>query len=326
MPASHTFVSALADDPAHPEDVRPSNWNADHPITLTDGEHGTRGAALHTDAHAAVHAIDGANHTGVLTDGQIPASIARDTELPTAGTTPSQIDIGDAQTGGADATFSKNDHQHAFPAPAGGYPVDVAATEADGTATTSARADHRHAHGSGYSPDAHHAQAHNNDHATGGADAFAISDLLDAIARVTVRKNTGGADVGSRRRLNLIEGANITLTVADDAGSEEVDVTIAAAGASVAMSSVDIPFTDGDTLRRVTVTDAAVTAASKIIGAVRRPDSADDSADAGYLYVPNVVRVAAGAFDLLVACLDWGFGDPTENPPNETVKFVYAIG
>jgi len=67
--------------------------------------------------------------------------------------------------------------------------------------------------------------AHKDTHKTGGSDALLVTDLLDAISRVTVRKNTG-ADVGSRRRLNLIEGANITLTVTDDAGSEEVDVTI----------------------------------------------------------------------------------------------------
>ena len=47
--------------------------------------------------------------------------------------------------------------------------------------------------------------------------------------QVTVRKNTG-ANVGTRPRLNLLEGANITLTVLDDAGDNEVDVTIAAAG------------------------------------------------------------------------------------------------
>lgn len=75
--------------------------------------------------------------------------------------------------------------------------------------------------------------SHNDTHATGGADAFSVGDLLDAIARVTVRKNTG-ADAGSRRRLNLIEGTNVTLTVADDAAGEEVDVTIAAAGGSAA--------------------------------------------------------------------------------------------
>jgi len=52
---------------------------------------------------------------------------------------------------------------------------------------------------------------------------------IDSVARTTVRKNTG-ANVGSRRRLNFIEGSNVTLTVADDAGGEEVDVTIAASG------------------------------------------------------------------------------------------------
>ena len=56
---------------------------------------------------------------------------------------------------------------------------------------------------------------------------------LNNNARVAVRKN-GGADVGERRRLNLIEGSNITLTVTDDAGNEEVDVTIAASSSGSA--------------------------------------------------------------------------------------------
>lgn len=46
---------------------------------------------------------------------------------------------------------------------------------------------------------------------------------------VTVREN-GGADVGTRPRLNLIEGSGVTLTVADDATDDEVDVTVAATG------------------------------------------------------------------------------------------------
>jgi hypothetical protein len=46
---------------------------------------------------------------------------------------------------------------------------------------------------------------------------------------VTVRKNSG-TDVGTRKRLNLIEGTNITLTVADDATDNEVDVTITGTG------------------------------------------------------------------------------------------------
>lgn len=47
-------------------------------------------------------------------------------------------------------------------------------------------------------------------------------------ARVAVSKNSG-ATVGTRRKLNLIEGTNVTLTIADDAGNEEVDVTVNAA-------------------------------------------------------------------------------------------------
>ncbi|HBY60990.1 MAG TPA: hypothetical protein DEH78_14300 [Solibacterales bacterium] len=53
------------------------------------------------------------------------------------------------------------------------------------------------------------------------------SQDIDNNARVAVRKNTGGADVGERRRLNFIEGSNITLTISDDGASEEVDIQIA---------------------------------------------------------------------------------------------------
>lgn len=43
---------------------------------------------------------------------------------------------------------------------------------------------------------------------------------------ITVRKNSG-ADVGTRPRLNFIEGANVNLTIADDGGNAEIDITIA---------------------------------------------------------------------------------------------------
>ncbi len=44
---------------------------------------------------------------------------------------------------------------------------------------------------------------------------------------VQVRKNSAGSTF-TRRRINLIEGSNVTLTVADDAGGDEVDVTVTA--------------------------------------------------------------------------------------------------
>lgn len=57
----------------------------------------------------------------------------------------------------------------------------------------------------------------------------ALTGNMAATARTAVRKNSTGS-VYERRRLNLIEGSGVTLTVADDSGNEEVDITIAAAG------------------------------------------------------------------------------------------------
>jgi len=98
--------------------------------------------------------------------------------------------------------------------------------------------------------------AHQVSHQTGGSDA--LSGLVDANARVTVRKNTG-ADVGTRRRLNLIEGANITLTVADDAGSEEVDITIAGATGGITQLTGDVTAGPGSGSQAATIANDAVT-------------------------------------------------------------------
>ena len=84
---------------------------------------------------------------------------------------PVSIDIGDAQAEGTSGDSARSDHQHAFAAPGAGYPLDVAATESDGVATTAARSDHVHAHGTGYSANAHHNQAHilsGTDHTASG--------------------------------------------------------------------------------------------------------------------------------------------------------------
>jgi len=91
--------------------------------------------------------------------------------------------------------------------------------------------------------------AHEATHESGGADELPLGDLAGSLtnaqhgtlsggdhsgdltgnARVGVRKNTAGTTY-KRRRINLVEGTNIGITVADDAGDEEVDVTIAATG------------------------------------------------------------------------------------------------
>jgi len=94
---------------------------------------------------------------------------------------------------------------------------------------------------------------------------------------------------------------------------------------STSISAASLSFTDGDTLKRFTISDATVSTTSKIVGSVRRPDSADDSVDEGYIYTWSLVEVATGSFDILVAVHDGGYQDCTGNPPNETVTFWYIV-
>lgn len=103
------------------------------------------------------------------------------------------------------------------------------------------------------------------------------------------------------------------------------DQTWAAPVASVAISAASVAFTDGDTARRVTVTDGSVTGSSKIIPIVRRPDTVDDSADRGYMYTANIVRIGSGAFDVFISATDISGNDCTELPPNETIQLYYLV-
>ncbi len=96
-------------------------------------------------------------------------------------------------------------------------------------------------------------------------------------------------------------------------------------GGGVTVSSADVAFTDGDTMRRASIVDAGVGATAKIVGSIRRPDIAD-SADRGYVYSWSIVEIYAGGFDILVSAHGWGFDDPVSIPPNETVIFYYVVG
>lgn len=56
-------------------------------------------------------------------------------------------------------------------------------------------------------------------------DDASLKALLNKAGSIVVRRNSG-ADVGTRPRLNFIEGANIALTITDDAVDDEIDIVI----------------------------------------------------------------------------------------------------
>jgi len=76
------------------------------------------------------------------------------------------------------------------------------------------------------------AAAHAASHQNGGGDEINVGGLSGQLADaqlVGVRKNSAGSTF-TRQRLNFIEGSNVTLTVADDVGNGEVDITIESTG------------------------------------------------------------------------------------------------
>ena len=111
----------------------------------------------------------------------------------------------------------------------------------------------------------------------GGANNPVTLDFDETVtlgnnARVAVAKNSG-ATVGTRRKLNFIEGTNVTLTVADDPGNEEVDVTVAASGGTFFQTSVNFGSASGSlatpSMVQATVSDAGVGAGSRFALSVK---------------------------------------------------------
>jgi len=143
------------------------------------------------------------------------------------------------------------------------------------------------------------------------------------------------SDTGSAIQINIDIGA-LTADATPDSAADYVMTYDASAAAhkkvllsnlagGASLSTANIAFTDGDTVRRVTITDAGVSATSKILCSVRRPDTTDASADSGFFYLANVVRIGTGEFDVLVMVLDVDGDGCTQNPPNETIVLTYTI-
>jgi len=140
-------------------------------------------------------------------------------------------------------------------------------------------------------------EAHASEHENGGADELSVAGLSGELADeqpVSVSLNSG-ATVGTRSTLNLIEGAGIDLTVADDSGDDEVDVTVAStvvdtdtnltqeevedfAGGMVAGNTetgITVTYEDGDGTVDFAVDDLAV--AGDVSGTLSAVAVTDDS-------------------------------------------------
>jgi hypothetical protein len=100
--------------------------------------------------------------------------------------------------------------------------------------------------------------------------------------KIEVAKNSG-ANIGTRKQLNFVEGANITLTIADDAINDQVDITIEASGGgggTVNTGQVLVDFGAGETdIVQTTVAAGWVTPSSVILCNAVAIDTADHTAD-----------------------------------------------
>lgn len=143
-----------------------------------------------------------------------------------------------------------------------------------GSAGTAARSDHDH--DADYAALGHdHAAADVTDFAEAAQDAvggiltdsatvdFTYSDgtpsitagVIDNTSTQKVRVSKGGSLVGTRRQINLIEGANVVLTVADDAGNDRVNVTVASSGGGEGGGGSLIVKSGGDSVGTATALD-----------------------------------------------------------------------
>lgn len=135
-----------------------------------------------------------ANQYGVAAAGGTGAGTPSDTVV-------AETAFGQAEAQGTSDEYSRGDHTHGTP--------DLPTLGDLGAAATS----HTHAESD----------------VTNLVTDLAAKITQDGNARLAIAK--AGSTVGTRRKLNFIEGANITFVVADDVPGEKVDVTVTAAGA-----------------------------------------------------------------------------------------------
>ena len=116
---------------------------------------------------------------------------------------------------------------------------------------------------------------------------------------------------GSRKRLNFIDGANVTVTVTDDAVNDRVNVTVAANVASNSGQAIlDFGVSPLDNIAKLTVTGQAWVTATSIIRATLRPAATASHSEDEHLMmdefisisVPRSSIVVGVGFDIVASC------------------------
>ena len=140
-----------------------------------------------------------------------------------------------------------------------------------------------------------------------------MSVFVDTSNRLKVVRETGtvvqldalevsqaGALISTRKNLNFVSGA----TVADNAGTDSIDVTVTGGGGGGTFGQTTATFSGGADSVTVTVADAGVSAGSNIVPTIAMGTRDADEMEMAPVVVAVGTVTAGVGFDLIVVSLD----------------------
>lgn len=84
-------------------------------------------------------------------------------------------------------------------------------------------------------------EIHASEHENGGDDEISVDGLSGQLADTQlIDVEAEGVNVGTRPTINFIEGPNVTLTVADDAGNDRVNVTVESTASGGSSAPIEV--------------------------------------------------------------------------------------